>query len=100
MSPYKIKVKTVLNVPTKIGGERAGYAYTIQAIYYSSKEPSEHVTLFDKDGDEITFHIPGQIDPKISPLETPITVQLPIQYVDTKGQEELIIYGRLEKITY
>ena len=101
MSPYKIKIeKTLLNIPTKIGGPRAGYAYTIQGVYYSSENPDSHVVLLDKDGDEITFHIPGQVDPKITMLESPITVTLPIQYADEKGENTLIVYGTVERISY
>lgn len=68
----------------------------IQAVYYSSENPSKHLCLYDGDGDMFMYPIPGQIENKIVTPEIPITVKLPIRYLDQDGENEIIVFGQLE----
>lgn len=68
----------------------------IQAVYYSSKNPSQHLRLYDGDGDMCLFPIPGQESEKVIPLDSPITVRLPLFYLDEDNNgNEAIVFGEL-----
>ena len=68
----------------------------IQAIYYSSKNPSRHLLLYDGDGDMFLFPVPGQETEKVIPLDCEITVKLPLQYIDQDGPgNDIIVFGEM-----
>lgn len=100
MKLYKIKIKeTLLKEVTRIEdiyGE--GYAVTVQAVSYSSKSPEQKLVLFDADGDQFMFPVPGQAVTKPTTPEVPTSVKLPLSYVDTEGENEVIIWGEVTKI--
>lgn len=98
---FKAKVQdTVPGKPTQIKGNVGkGYGVRIEAVYYSSINPGNFLHLYDADGDEFMFPIPGQgIQKTISPA-IPITVKLPLSYADiSQGGYEIKIWGVAEKI--
>lgn len=91
MRPHKIKFTDTTGKPQKSKGFE-GMAFRIQAISYTSNNPSHHVTVFDKDGDECMYPIPGQLIPKIVPVEH-VSVILPITIVDEGLHNDVIIFG-------
>ena len=100
MIPYKVKVeKTELLVRTELKSRYGlGYALTLQAIYYSSTNPTRFIHILDADGDGFLFPMPGQHSPQTTTPEIPITVKLPLYYFDEAGDCELILWGEVEKI--
>lgn len=107
MQLYKIKiptVKTVENELTKIEHHLRGLV-TIRAIHWSCENPNRALHLYDADGDEFIYPIPGQQPPdshieivsKVTVLDTPLTVELPLSYVDEEGECELKIWGTVER---
>ena len=98
MQPHKLKVEnTPIGQPVQFRGYE-GSAFTLQTVYYSSEDPSKYVTIYDSDGDVVSFPMPGQIDPK--PITVgPVTVKLPISIIDEAGNNEVIIRGTLTKST-
>lgn len=100
MKLYKVKVeKTVQNQPTELKHMYgAGYCINVQAVSYGSKNPQSMLHLLDAGGDEFMFKIPGQASTNPTTPELPITVRLPLSYVDTEGQNELIVWGTVESI--
>ena len=93
MKPKKFKVtETSSGVPYTI---REKGNFTIQAIYYSSSDPSKFLHLSDKDGDPVFYPVPGGIDPKIV-LVDPITVEFPITVIDEDGGNTVILRGIIE----
>ncbi len=100
MKHYKVKVNKT------VGGSRvvelksrygSNYFVTVQAVYYGCTNPSSYLHLFDGDGDEFMFAIPGQAIPNTTTPEIPVTVRLPISYSDDIGGNELVIWGTVEK---
>lgn len=68
----------------------------IQAVYYSSTNPSRNLYLYDGDGDMCMFPLPGQDIGKVNILPSPITVKLPLHYIDEEGEgSEIIVFGEL-----
>ena len=102
MKPYKARIEeTVFNEKTKIPGLGAGYCVTIQSIFYDNRNPSDYVYLFDADGDGFISKIPGQGADNVRPgpiSVTPVTVKLPLSYLDTAGECQLIIWGEVNPI--
>ncbi len=99
---FKAKAnETTPGVKTQLKGNVGkGYGVRIEAIYYSSINPGNFLHLLDADGDEFMFAIPGQgIQKTISPA-IPVTVKLPLSYLDiSQGGYEIIIWGVAEKVT-
>lgn len=99
---YKGKVEqTTPGQKTVVKGNVGkGYSATIQAVYYSSINPGNFLHLLDADGDEFMFPIPGQgIQKTITPA-IPVTVKLPISYIDvSQGGYEIKIWGEAEKLS-
>lgn len=93
MKPHKIKLETT-GKDLSTGYE--GYAFTIQAIYYSSNDPSKFLRIYDNDGDEVIYPIPGALDPKTVPVGN-ITVALPLVIVDDTPSNDVILRGYLER---
>ena len=104
MRAYKSKVEK-----TKFGeiGELpsnfpTGYCVSVQSVYYSSKNPSEVLTLLDAQGDSFMRSLPGQGTDTGTPnpyvLDTPVTVQLPIKYVDTGDENAVIVWGEAYRV--
>lgn len=96
MQAFKVKTKkseagklSVFEGQPKTGSAR------IQAVFYSSESPAHKVMLYDRDGDCFIFPIPGQVDKKVINIE-PITVSLPIYYMDAEGDNEIIVFGEKE----
>lgn len=71
-------------------------AIKIEAVHYTSKDPGSRIHLFDADGDEVLHPIPGQLENKVIPLETPITVQGPIQFRDETDYNSLVVFGSID----
>lgn len=65
----------------------------IQSVFYSSSNPSQTLFLYDKDGDLFLFPVPGQVAPSPIGLEAPVTVNLPLYYLDPVGGNEIILFG-------
>lgn len=97
MKAFKVKTeKSEAQKMMSFAGQIKGKSARIQAVYYSSASPSQHLMLYDADGDCFMFPVPGQVDKKVINLESPVTVQLPIHYWDEKGEEEIIVFGEME----
>lgn len=97
MKALKLKAKST--VPQKLSvfeGQPKSGSMRVQAVFYSSTNPSQNVMLYDRDGDCFMFPIPGQLDKKVISLEVPVTVALPIYYLDQIGECELIVFGESE----
>lgn len=99
MTHFKKKIKTAPNsekAPVLTGSAQVGYL-TVEGVYYSNINPSQCIHLYDADGDEFMFPIPGQAEPKPTSPEIAITVELPLYYLDEDfdGENDLIIWGRL-----
>lgn len=73
----------------------AGKTFRIQAVYYSNSSHSEHVTVFDKDGDPITHPIPGDIEPKLISVGE-VSCTLPLYIVDESGGNSVLIRGVID----
>lgn len=92
--PYKFRIeRTKPNVMVQFSMEGT---FKVQSVYYSSVNPSSHVTLYDKDGDIVSFPIPGQIDPKLTNID-PVTINLPLSVVDEEGGNQVVIHGELNE---
>lgn len=100
MKLYKVKVdKTVQGQPTELKHMYGtGYAVTVQAVRYGSQSPQAQLELMDAGGDTFMFDIPGQGTPKTTTPEIPVAVRLPLYYMDTEGQNELIVWGTIDQI--
>lgn len=100
MKLYKVKVeKTVQGQPTELKHMYgAGYCVTIQAVRYGSDNPQSELYLYDAGGDEFMFKIPGQASRNTTTPEIPVTVRLPLSYLDSEGQNELIVWGTVDQI--
>lgn len=88
----------VVQMPSKYG---TGFAVKVQSVYYSNTNPNQYLHLYDKDGDEFMLKVPGQgISEKPNPiiLETPISIALPLSILDEGGDNEVIVWGEVEKI--
>lgn len=99
MRAFKVKTKSSIgNKMTVFGGQPKQGSVRIQAVYYSSKNPSAHLCLYDADGDMFMFPVPGQLDDKVVTPELPVTVTLPLYYLDqdVDGENEVIVFGEQE----
>lgn len=95
MQAHKIKFdKTGLEPLQSQGYE--GMCFTIQAVYYSSLDPSKHLHIVDADNDPVCYPIPGGIDPKLISID-PITVKLPLRILDKAGGNSVLIRGVLAR---
>lgn len=96
MQPHKLKAsETPIGKPVQFRGFE-GLVFTLQTVYYSSEDPSKYLTIYDSDGDMVSFPMPGQVDPK--PIDIgPVSVKLPIKIVDEAGGNTVIIRGTLTK---
>lgn len=76
-----------------------GWAMTVQAVLYTNTAPNQKLHLFDADGDEFMFPIPGQMEEKIVTPEIAVTVKLPLSYYDedADGGHQLKVIGYVEK---
>lgn len=98
---YKVKVeKTETGKLEEVRCEYGeGWCVNLQSIFYSEKSPQHYLHLFDADGDEFMFSIPGQARPTVvTPDEVPVTVKLPLYYLDTGGGNELILWGEVYRL--
>jgi hypothetical protein len=87
MKPLKFKIRN---------GRTNGYegmAFRIQAVYFNSQDPSSRVMLMDKENDPVCHPIPGQLEPKLTPVEQ-ISCVLPL-HTDYEGVEEITVYGEV-----
>lgn len=94
-----LKLKTLSTKAQELAifeGQPKSGSMRVQAVFYSSTNPSQSVMLYDRDGDCFVFPIPGQLDKKVISLETPVTVSLPVYYLDQVGECELIVFGEQE----
>jgi hypothetical protein len=101
MIPFKARITetTPGEVMTFKGNVPSSWAVTVQAVFYSSNNPGNFLHLYDGDGDEFMFAIPGQGQPRVATPEVQITVKLPIRCRDiSQGSHEVIIWGRAEKV--
>jgi hypothetical protein len=100
MRLYKAKIeKTVFDDMTKIENKYdVGYALKVQAVFFGSTNPSATLSLYDADGDEFMFSIPGQAIPRVTTPEIPISVKLPIHYTDSEGNNKLMVFGEVYQI--
>lgn len=99
MQAFKAKVKTIQasdeNPMLRFPNEQIG-SVRVQAVYYSAKNPSRHLLLYDGDGDLFLFPVPGQETEKVIPLDCPITVKLPLHYIDEDAPDnEVIVFGEI-----
>lgn len=98
MKLYKVKVTaTPLGELKKIDVDLKGLV-TINAITYSSRNPSAYLHLFDADQDEFMFPIPGTLPvdggfTKPTTLNYPTTVRLPLYFLDEEGNNDFIVWG-------
>jgi len=97
MIPYKAKTKTVQGVLTSLEPRYSGLVITIQALRYSSTNPSAKCHIFDADGDEVMTPLVGATDVQVS-TPRPITVKAPLKYLDEEGGNDLTIFGYASKI--
>lgn len=93
MTPHKFKVEsTVQNQVMTLKGYE-GNCVKLQAVLYSSDNPSSHLYIYDKDNDLVSFPIPGQgMGPQLVELY-PVDCKLPLRILDETGNNEVIIYG-------
>tara|TARA_R110000868_G_C10972640_1_gene770673 strand:- start:12563 stop:12856 length:294 start_codon:yes stop_codon:yes gene_type:complete len=96
MRPHKFTIEKSQD-PIKTQGYE-GWAFTIQAVYYSSNEPATHVYIKDKDGDPICHPIPGQLESKLVTV-SPVSTTLPIYISDAGNGNRIVVYGELSKVT-
>lgn len=96
MKPIKLKAENTLAGKPIQFREYPGKAFTLQAVQYSSTDPSSHVQIFDKDGDPVSFPIPGDIEPKLITLDA-VTVQLPITVIDETSGNSLLLRGVIDR---
>lgn len=97
MTAFKVKAKESKEAElTAFPGQVAGKSVEIQAVYYSSLTPGKHLMLYDADGDCFMYPIPGQVDQKVVTPEVPVTVKTPIYYLDEVGDNEIIVFGKME----
>ena len=99
MKAYKAKATSKLESAEKLtmlDGPKNGCA-TIQAIFYSSDNPSRSLYLYDRDGDMISFPLPGQLEKKATAIQ-PVTVSLPLFFMDEDGGSgnQIIVFGQME----
>lgn len=93
MKPFKVKIKTNPQKITKIQGTDGMYV-KIQAVRYGSHDANVHLMVLDGEGDECMFPIPGQRTPKVIHLESPVTVEGPLHYLDeSSSSNDFIIFG-------
>lgn len=101
MQAFKAKVKETKQseseeTPLVLFPDQPSGSVRIQAVYYSSKNPSQNLRIYDGDGDMCLFPVPGQETEKVIPLDSPITVKLPLYYVDEDNNgSEAIVFGEL-----
>lgn len=94
MNAFKAKEESSkAGVMTRFPNQPAFGSVKIQSVFYSSENPSQTLFLYDKDGDLFLFPVPGQIAPSPIGLEAPVTVNLPIHYLDPVGGNEIILFG-------
>lgn len=102
MRLYKVKItSTPANEVTKVNVALKGLV-TVNAIYYSSQNPSSYLHLLDADKDEFMFPVPGTQPVeggavKPTTLNYPTTVRLPLYIVDETGNNDVIIWGVVEE---
>lgn len=98
MIPLKHKITgTKINQKQIITNSYPGYSYTIQAVFYSSNNPSSHLHIFDADGDECIFPLPGDLTPKALSVQ-PITIKLPLSILDETSGNQVTIFGVVDRI--
>lgn len=95
MQAFKVSVKeTEHNKLVKFASQGRG-SVRIQAVFYSGRNPSQNLYLYDGDNDLCSIPIPGQLDRKVIPLD-PVTVKLPLSYIDTDDQgNEVVVFGEM-----
>jgi hypothetical protein len=100
MKPFKVKIKkSIGNRKVEIKSNfGSNYCVTIQSVFYDCTNPSSYLRLLDSDGDMFMFKVPGQAEPNPTTPEVPVTVRLPIYYVDSLGDNEITIWGVVNKI--
>jgi len=100
MKPFKVKIEKSIGdkkveVRTNFG---SNYCLNVQSVFYNCNNLSSYLRLLDADGDMFMFKIPGQAEPNPTTPEIPVTIKLPIFYVDSLGGNEIIIWGEVNKI--
>lgn len=99
MKAFKLKAESGVN---EAGGlvlfpnQPKSGSFRLQAVFYSSENPTQNLYLYDAEGDMVTFPIPGQLDKKVIPLD-PVTVKLPLYYIDEAAPgNQIIVFGETE----
>lgn len=99
---YKAKIeKSEAGDIHKIEGNYGtGYGLKLQAVFYSSSNPGNFLHFYDADGDEFLYPISGQGNPKVVLIDAPISVKLPISYLDISlGENEIKVWGEVERLS-
>lgn len=101
MIPFKAKVIKSESGNRFIlkGNVDRGFALKVEAVYYSNSNPSQHLRLFDADGDQFMFPVPGQARANTTSPELPVTVKLPISYEDEGEGNQVVVWGEAEKLS-
>lgn len=101
---YKAKVEE------SVGGEKIKIEYPahkypyvdgikvrVQAVFYNSTRLDKYLKLMDKDGDQFMNDVPGMENPHSVSPEHPVTIALPMYYMDEdlEGGNEIIIWGEM-----
>lgn len=102
MIPYKHKIKNSRQGVKYTTQGYEGYAFHIQAVFYTSQNANSHVNIYDKDGDLCVYPVPGQMmgsgdEPAKPATVDPITVMLPLSVIDETGGNDITIFGTIEK---
>ena len=99
MKAYKVKTKTSVGGKlTPFGSQPAQGSVKVQAVYYSNLNPAQALCLYDGDGDMFMYPVPGQLEAKVVTPEIPVTVKLPLYYLDQDldGENEVIVFGEVD----
>ena len=93
MKPLKFNITTkIREVITTKGYE--GKAFRIQAVFYSSTNPSKHLYLYDAENDIVAVPIPGQMEVKLFELP-PVSFKLPLKVLDEEDASTVVVFGEL-----
>ena len=89
-TPYKIKVEdTPIGKKVQLRGKE-GQSFTIETVFTTSESPDKHLSIYDSEGDLVSWPLPGDKEPK--PINIgEITVELPISLVDEEGGNTIIL---------
>lgn len=100
MKLYKVHIRgTKIGELTRIENKYGeGYCVAVQAVHYSSTSPNDVLKLFDGDKNQFMFELSGGSTPNPTTPEIEITVKLPLYYMDSAGDKDIVIWGVVYKI--